>query len=215
MKKERRWSWSEKEQRAFEKAKTMLQDDTFLTHYDPTKELTLACDASPYGVGAVLSHRIQNEERPVAFASRTLAPAEKNYSQLEKEALAIIFGVKKFHAYLYGRHFDIFSDHQPLQTLLSESKGVPAMSASRIQRWALTLGAYEYTIKYRPGKDQGPADALSRLPLPEEPKDVPVPGDLLLLMEHLNCTLPVTKQQVEAWTDKDPSKKASAVRRMG
>ena len=80
LKKERRWSWSEKEQPAFEEAKTMLQDDTFLTHYNPTKELTLACDASPYGVGAVLSHRIQNEERPVAFASRTLAPAEKNYS---------------------------------------------------------------------------------------------------------------------------------------
>ena len=62
------------------------------------------------------------------------------------------------------------------------------------------------------GKDQGPADALSRLPLPEEPKDVPVPGDLLLLMEHLDCTLPVMKQQVEAWTDKDPT--LSRVRRL-
>ena len=115
-------------------------------------------------------------EKPVTFASRTLAPAEKNYSQLEKEALAIVYAVKKFHTYLYRRHFFIYSDHQPLSYLLNESKGVPAMAASQIQRWALTLSAYEYTIIYRPGKDQGHADALSRLPLPQTPTVVPVPA---------------------------------------
>ena len=128
-------------------------------------------------------------EAYIALASRTLVPAEKNYSQLEKEALAIVYAVKKFHTYLYGRHFFIYSDHQPLSYLLNESKGVPAMAASRIQHWALTLSAYEYTIIYRPGKDQGHADALSRLPLPQTHTVVPVPGNLLLLLEHLDICI--------------------------
>ena len=205
LQKNRRWRWGKEQQEAFEQAKLALQSDTLLVHYDSGKPLILACDASPYGLGAVISHRMEdNVEKPIAFASRTLTPAERNYSQLEREALAIVFAVKKFHMYLYGRHFLIYSDHQPLKYLLSESKGVPAMAASRIQRWALTLSAYEYTIVYRPGKDQGNADALSRLPLPQSSTGIPVPGDLLLLQEHLDNVSPVTAKQIKAWTDKDP-----------
>ena len=77
------------------------------------------------------------------------------------------------------------------------------MAAPRIQRWALTLSAYEYTIIYRPGKDQGHADALSHLPLPQTPTVVPVPGNLLLLLEHLDTVSPVTAKQIKTWTDKD------------
>ena len=71
-------------------------------------------------------------ERPVAYASRTLSSAEKNYSQLGKEGLAIVFGVTKFHTYLYGRQYIIESDHQPLSYLLKESKQIPSLASSRI-----------------------------------------------------------------------------------
>ena len=79
------WSWGAEQNKAFQESKSMLTSSCILTHYDPTKPLILACDASPYGVGAVLSHKLGEDERPIAFASRSMAPAEKNYSQIDKE----------------------------------------------------------------------------------------------------------------------------------
>ena len=142
-------------------------------------------------------------EKPIAFTSRTLSPAERNYSQIEKEALAIVFAVKRFHQYLYGSHFTLYSDHKPLERLLNESHQIPVMASARIQRWALTLAAYRYTIKHRPGTRMGNADALSRLPLPETITSVPVPGDLIHLVHHLADSI-ITAAQIKKWTDKDP-----------
>ena len=115
-------------------------------------------------------------------------PAELNYAQLDKEGLAIIFGVKRFHQYLLGRKFTIYSDHKPLEHLFSRSRAIPPLASARIQRWALTLGAYDYNISYKPGKDQTNADLLSRLPLPEAPREVPVPADTILLMDYLQAS---------------------------
>ena len=141
------WSWGAKQQKAFKEAKNALTSAEVLVHYDPTKQLRLSCDASPYGVGAVLSHKLDDgTEHPIAFASRSLSPAERKYAQLDKEGLAIIFGVKHFRQYLLGRHFTIYSDHKPLQHLFSENKAIPAMASARIQRWALVLSAYNYDI---------------------------------------------------------------------
>ena len=79
-------------------------------HYDPALLIVLAVDASAYGISSVISHRLPDgTERSMAFASRTLAPSEKNYAQIEKKALDIIFGIHRFHQYLYGRHFVLFN----------------------------------------------------------------------------------------------------------
>ena len=199
-----KWHWGKEEQEAFKKSKDALKSDCVLVHFDPEKDIILACDASPYGIGAVLSHKLENgKEKPIAFASRTLAPAEKKYSQLEKEGLAVIFGVKRFHQYLLGRHFTIISDHKPLKRLFSESHTTPSLASARIQRWSLTLGAYDYSIQFKPGKDHNNADMLSRLPLSETPEDVPLPGETVLLLDMLN-SIPVTADQIKQWTNNDP-----------
>ena len=142
-------------------------------------------------------------DKPVAFASRSLAPAEKRHAQLEKEVLAIIYGVKKFHQYLFGRKFIIYSDYKPIQHLFSESRPVLVLVSARIQRWAQTLGAYDYVMEYKPGNQHANADSLSRLPLPDIPSQVPLPGETVLLMEKLH-TSPVTAAQIRSWTDRDP-----------
>ena len=110
LQKDRPWKWTEACERVFVKSKKQLQDSPLLVHYDLKKSLRLACDASPYGVGAFISHVMKNgEEKP--FASRTLTARERNYSQIGKEALSIVFGVKRFHSYLYGRRFTLLTDH--------------------------------------------------------------------------------------------------------
>ena len=152
----------------------------------------------------MLSHRLDDgTDRPIAFTSRSLSAPEKKYSQLDKEALAIIFGITRFRQYLLGRHFTICSDHKPLMYLFGDSRGIPELISSRIQRWALTLSAYTYSIVYRAGSKLANADGLSRPPLPEAPAEVPVPPDTVLLLESLQVT-PVTARQVKQWTARDP-----------
>ena len=193
LQKETKWSWGAEQQKSFDEVKKLLASDCLLVHYDPNKELILACDASPYGVGAVLSHRDENgQEHPIAFASRTLGKAEKNYSQLEK-GLAIIFGVKRFHQFLFSCHFII---HKLLQHIFKEASATPTMASARIQCWALLLGGYDYTIEYKPGDQHANADLLSRLPLPESPSYIPTPPGTIRLMETLDSS-PVTSAQIK------------------
>ncbi|XP_042613167.1 uncharacterized protein K02A2.6-like [Cyprinus carpio] len=202
LRKDAKWHWGGEQEAAFVQSKKMLQSVKVLVHYDPQKDVILSCDASPYGLGAVLSHKMPDgSERPIGFMSRTLNQAERNYSQLDKEGLAVMFGLQRFHKYLYGRKFTIVTDHKPLLSLFNELKSVPQMSSPRIQRWAVTLRAYEYNIIYKPGKDQANADALSRLPLPTE--SVPEQEERVLMLENADITL-ITAEQVRSWTQTDP-----------
>lgn len=164
-----KWQWGEEQEEAFRKVKALLHSAMVMVHYDPEKEITLACDALPNGVRAVLFHVMEDgSEKPIGFASGTLSAAEKRYSQLDKEGLAIVFAVKRFHQYIYGHPCTIYVDHKPLMSLFSETMCIPPLASARIQRWALTL-AYQYTIVYRAGKNNSNADAVSRLPLPDAP----------------------------------------------
>ena len=198
-----RYNWTERQEQAFTKSKQLVQSSQLLVHYDPNKPIALACDASPYGVGAVISHVMEDgDERPICFASRSLTKAEQGYSQLEKETLACVWGVKKFHNYLYGRPFTIYNDHRPLEGLLRDDKVTPVMAAARIQRWALTLGAYHFKFVYKPGKLMSHCDALSRLPGKATPTEVPEVQETVFLVDMLSTT-PVSFDDIEAWTDKD------------
>ena len=198
------WSWGRKQRESFNRVKDLLRSGRVLTHFNDQLPLVLACDASPYGLGAVLSHRMPNGvEKPVGFASRTLSKAERNYSHLDKEALAIIYGVKRYHQYLHGRSFEIKTDHKPLTHILSETSATPTMASGRIQRWALILGSYDYEIQYKEGKAMANADALSRLPLQTTHSEVPQPPELVHLVEYLDST-PLSCTQIRTWTDHDP-----------
>ena len=189
---------------AFDKSKKLLQSANLLVHFQPDLELILASDASDYGVGAVLSHRMADEaERPIGYVSRSLNKAEHGYSTIEKEALAIIFSVKKFNQFLYGQKFTIQTDHKPLEELSNEKKEVPQQASPRVQQWALTLAAYEYKIAYKAGTTNANADALSRLPLSKMPESVPIPGETILLLEHLDNT-PINSQHIREWTRRNP-----------
>lgn len=165
LKKDVLWEWTADCQQAYEACKQGLTSDVLLVHYDLNRELRLACDASSYGLGAVLSHVMNDgQERPIAYASRTLSSSEKNYAQIEREALSIVFGVKKFHQFLYGRNFTLITDHKPLLAILGPKSAIPTLAAARMQRWALVLSAYDYEIEYRRSENHANCDALSRLP---------------------------------------------------
>ena len=92
--------------------------------------------------------------------------AEQNYAQLEKGALGLVFGVKRFHPYLFGRTFTLVTDHQPLMTILGPNTGIPSLAAARLQRWGIVLSAYQYDIEFKRTEAHGNADGLSRLLLP-------------------------------------------------
>ena len=196
LQKDVKWHWGKEQNTAFEAAKEALSSDTLLTHYDPEKELNLTCDASPVGVAAILSHG----ERPIAYASRTLNKAEKNYSQIDREGLSLIFGIKKFHKFVFGRKFTLITDHKPLLGLFGENKPIPEHSSPRVQRWAITLAAYDYVLKHKPGIENN-ADGLSRLPLKCENLNY-VPEEIDYLFAIIENT-PVNVSDIQAETHKD------------
>lgn len=158
------FNWDQNCHSAFAKFKEILLSGLLLAHYDPLLPVMIAADASSTGIGAVAYHSYPNGSiKAFHHISRRLAPAERNYSQVEKEGLGIIYAVKKFHKYIFGRRFTIYTDHRPLLSIFGGIKGVPVHTANRLQRWAIILLAYDFDIKFTRTEDFGHADVLSRL----------------------------------------------------
>ena len=162
LRKDQRWKWSDDQEAAFQQLKQALTEAPVLACPDFSQPFVLQTDASDLGLGAVLTQKIDDCERVIAYASRSLAPAEKNYSVTEKECLAIVWGVEKMRPYLEGYHFTVVTDHQSLKWLSSLKS-----PAGRLARWAMFLQQFDFEIKYRKGSQNRVADALSRHPLPQ------------------------------------------------
>lgn len=164
-----KWQWGDRQRRSMAAVRHELASERVLAHFEPSAQLVLSVDASPAGLGAVLAQCTQQgEERPIAYASRSLTTSERNYSQIQKEATAIIFGVKRFHQYLYGRDdpFILKTDHRPLVSIFNNATGIPVTTALRLQRYAIILSAYNYKVQYVRSDNNAAADFFSRAPLP-------------------------------------------------
>ena len=149
------------------------------------------------------------EEQPVAYASQSLREAERNYAQIKREALGIIFAVKRFHQYFYGRKFVLVTDHHLLCKIFGEKEDVPALAAARMQRWTLLLGAYQFSIQHIPGRLNACTDCLSRLPVFGKR----YPAEKIQATMEVS-TLPVTAKQIAKQSGKDSTVSCSAAQKL-
>ena len=176
--------------------------DCVVAHYDQSADTELKVDASLVGLGAILLQRTKGAVRPVAYTSRTLTDVERRYSQNEKEALAVVWACECFHIYLYGKPFTLFTDHKPLEIIYNPKSKPP----SRIERWALRLQPYQFTIVHMAGKTNS-ANVLSRLPLDNQPFQE---RDLASVMSYINYVASnavpkaLSLEQIETATAADP-----------
>ncbi|XP_055613639.1 uncharacterized protein K02A2.6-like [Uranotaenia lowii] len=188
-----KWEWSGACQQAFDRFKKLLQSPLALTHYDPKQEIIVSADASSVGIGARIAHRFPDGTiKAVCHASRSLTPAETNYSQIEKEGLALIFAVTRFHRMLFGRHFTLETDHKPLLAIFGSKKGIPIYTANRLQSF-------------------GHADVLSRLInthiRPDEEfviASIELEKTIHSVVQQSLEVLPLTFKAIQAETQSDP-----------
>ena len=155
--------WSEACQEAYNKLKAVLTSSPVVSYFDGNKESIVLVDASPVGLSAILAQRAPKleETKLIAYASRSLTDVETRYSQTEKEALAIVWGIKHFHIYLYGAPFILYTDHKPLEVIYANPCSKPP---ARIERWMLRLQQYDFSVIYKKGAEN-PADLISCHPL--------------------------------------------------
>ncbi|XP_063962569.1 uncharacterized protein K02A2.6-like [Lytechinus pictus] len=185
------WWWAEVHDRAVTEIKKLVTAEPVLQYYDPSKELTLQADASDTGLGAAL----MQEGRPVAFASRALTDTETRYAQIEKELLAVVFGLQRFHVYTYGRPVSVQSDHKPLEIITTKPLH---LAPKRLQRMLVRMHTYDVVIRYKPGKEMYLADTLSRAYLQSGKTDEMRELETVNLAMHIPVSQPLLTEIREA-----------------
>ncbi|XP_052814094.1 uncharacterized protein K02A2.6-like [Mya arenaria] len=196
LQKNQKYKWSDECDRAFNDSKRLITSEPVLTHYNPELPVRLATDASPVGISGILSHVMPDgSERPIAFASRSLTKTERKYAQIDKEALGIHWAVKRFYTYLYGRHFTLVTDCQPLTSIFNPGKSIPVTTAARVQRYALYLSGFHYDVEYKNTKRQTNVDGLSRLPAPHTAENYDNDIEEVFYTSQID-QLPVTSSQI-------------------
>ena len=184
------WVWGETHDKAFQDIQRAICEAPVLKYFDHRAATEGQGDASSKGLGFVL----MQEGRPVSYASRALTPAEQNYSQIEKELLAQVFGVEHHHTYIYGREITLWTDHKPLVSITSK----PLASApKRLQRLLLRLQSYDVKICYKPGKEMVLADTLSRAYLPtseRQKSETEEEVETIHMINHLPISEPQLKE---------------------
>ena len=168
--------WEPVHERAFSVLRKVVTSKPVLQLPDFSMPFVLQTDASGEGLGAILLQEIDGFRHPVAFASRRLQKREQNYATIEKECLAVVWGILKFQSFLYGQHFTLEVDHEPLK-YLTQTK----FQNSRLVRWSLIIQQYRFTISYIKGSQNVGADFLSRHSSPDGSLD---PGDVRLVQDR-------------------------------
>ena len=207
------WIWTSECQSRYDEIKRCIASPPVLAHFDVNADTYVTTDASAQALGALLSQRKDGVEKPVAFASRSLTPAERKYSAAEREALAAVWACEKWNFYLYGRPFTLITDHQALRSLLST--GGSGHRPLRLHRWSTRLFRYSFKVVYKPGADNVVADCLSRAPplvvesqpsgtssMTEQEMDEDIFVDVQTIFGSLNSAA-ITLDQVALATDAD------------
>ena len=184
-KKDVKFCWEKKHQVAYNVIKRSICTSDLLACFTGKGKLILEVDASPVGVGAVLIQSENGIERPIAFASKKLSAAESNYSQTDREALGMVFGVSKFKYFVLGREFEFRTDHKPLLGLFGKNKSIPSNANARLVRWSILLSQYQYNLVHKTGRSNLVADALSRLPIDDKDFISYVPSEYINMVESL------------------------------
>ena len=196
------WVFDTPQIEAVTKLKHLICSSPVLKFYDSRLPIQISCDASLSGLGAVLEQKFDHDWHPIAFSSRSLSSSERNYCQLEKEMLSIVFACEHFHEYIYGMQFNVFNDHLPLQSIFQKSI---TKAPARLQRFLLRLQKYSFTMHYIKGSRLVVADTLSRASLPISDPEIP-DADLHLNVHTFLTSLPISNArfiEFQTETNKD------------
>ena len=196
-----RFEWTPECEGAYQKLKDVLTKDPVVSYFDIEKETFVIVDASPVGLSAILAQKEPGKDCPniIAYASRALSSVEKRYSQTEKEALAIVWGIEHYHIYLYGAPFTLHTDHKPLELIYANPCSNPP---ARIQRWMLRLQQYNFTVVYKAGISN-PADFLSRHPIQTKHFRPNVAEDYVNFVTEAAILPAFTLEEIKCATEED------------